>query len=172
MPNQEHERERERDQTHSYWYIPSAPRVNYSLLVMESAGMMKMATGEGSTLWQGAGTGSREVFGGYRGLRRRNSRSRLFSGGFSIYRIFWRRSHVRGVSGLSTRQGPTPRGAGRAPHPCGKPGTLLAQLFYSGVFFWSLKNRQKLARQLDSVWYSFSVKLKTRKNRNWHWALG
>ena len=42
MPNQEHERER--DQTHSYWYIPSAPRVNYSLLVMESAGMMKMAT--------------------------------------------------------------------------------------------------------------------------------
>ena len=39
---------RERDQTHSYWYIPSAPRVNYSLLVMESAGMMKMATGEGS----------------------------------------------------------------------------------------------------------------------------
>src|SRR3954470_20902994 len=41
-------RTRERDQTHSYWYIPSAPRVNYSLLVMESAGMMKMATGEGS----------------------------------------------------------------------------------------------------------------------------
>ena len=44
------ERERERDQTHSYWYIPSAPRVNYFLLVMESAGMMKMATGEGSPL--------------------------------------------------------------------------------------------------------------------------
>ena len=46
----EHEREheRERDQTHSYWYIPSASRVNYSLLVMESAGMMKMATDEGS----------------------------------------------------------------------------------------------------------------------------
>ena len=44
----QHERERERDQTHSYWYIPSAPRVNYSLLVMESAEMMKMATGEGS----------------------------------------------------------------------------------------------------------------------------
>ena len=49
MPNQEHERERERDrdQTHSYWYIPSAPRVNYSLLVMDSARMMKMATGDG-----------------------------------------------------------------------------------------------------------------------------
>ena len=37
-------RERERDQTHSYWYIPSAPRENYSLLVMESTGMMKMGT--------------------------------------------------------------------------------------------------------------------------------
>ena len=36
-------RERERDQTHSYWYIPSAPRVNYSCLIMEAAGMMKMA---------------------------------------------------------------------------------------------------------------------------------
>ena len=33
---------RERDQTHSYWYIPSAPRVNYSLLVMDSAGIMKI----------------------------------------------------------------------------------------------------------------------------------
>ena len=42
------ENTRERDQTHSYWYITSAPRMNYSLLVMESAGMMKMATGEGS----------------------------------------------------------------------------------------------------------------------------
>ena len=49
---------RERDQTHSYWYIPSSPRENYSLLVMESTGMMKMATGEGlPPLWQGAGTG-------------------------------------------------------------------------------------------------------------------
>ena len=63
------ERERERDQTHNYCYIPSAPRVNYSFLVMEITGMMKMATGEGSPpLRQGAGTGSRLVFGGYRGL--------------------------------------------------------------------------------------------------------
>ena len=62
VPHQEHERERERDQTHRYWYIPSASRVNYSLLVMESAGMMKMAIGDGFPLRQGAGTGSREVF--------------------------------------------------------------------------------------------------------------
>ena len=39
MPKQEHERER--DQTHSYWYIPSAPRLNYSLLVMESTEMIR-----------------------------------------------------------------------------------------------------------------------------------
>ena len=66
-------RERERDPTHSYSYIPSAPRVNYSLVVMESTWMIKMATSEGSPLRQGARTGSRLVFGGYRGLRRRNS---------------------------------------------------------------------------------------------------
>src|SRR3990170_1179343 len=101
MPNQEHERER--DQTHSYWYIRSAPRVNYSLLVMESTGMMKMATSDGCPLRQGAGTGPRLVFGGYRGLQRWNSRSRFLSGGFCIYRNFWRRSHVRGVSESSTR---------------------------------------------------------------------
>ena len=99
----ERERERERDQTHSYWYIPSAPRVNYSLLVMESAGMMKIATGEGFPLRQGAGTGSREVFGGYRGLWRQNSRSRFLFGGFCICRNFWRQSHVKGVHEAATR---------------------------------------------------------------------
>ena len=49
--------ERERDQTHSYWYKPSAPRVNYSLLIVVIAGMMKMATGDDSPLRQGAGKG-------------------------------------------------------------------------------------------------------------------
>ena len=39
---------RERDKTHSYWYKPSAPRVNYSLLVMETARMMKMASDDDS----------------------------------------------------------------------------------------------------------------------------
>src|SRR3989337_1917718 len=55
-------RTRERDQTHSYWYIPSAPRVNYSLLIIVAAGMMKMASGDDFPLRQGAGTGSRLVF--------------------------------------------------------------------------------------------------------------
>ena len=35
---------------------------------METAGMMKMATGEESPLRQGAGTGSQLAFGGYRGF--------------------------------------------------------------------------------------------------------
>jgi hypothetical protein len=50
-------RTRERDKTHSYWYKPSAPRVNYSLLVMETAGMMKMASGDDSPLRQVAEKG-------------------------------------------------------------------------------------------------------------------
>src|SRR4051812_2480793 len=109
------ERERERDQTHSYWYIPSAPRVNYSLLIMESAGMMKMATGEGSPLRQGAGTGSRLTFGGYRGLRRRNSRSILFSESFSVRGYIWLKEVHRWTSGGPTRQGARPRGLGAPP---------------------------------------------------------
>ena len=108
---------RERDQTHSYWYIPSAPRVNYSLLVMDSAGMMKMATGDGSPLRQGAGKGYREVFGGYRGLRRPNSRSIFCSGSFTVHRYIWVQGECRWSYGGPTRQGCVPRGGGRAPHP-------------------------------------------------------
>jgi len=46
--------------------------VDYSLLIMVAAGMMKMAIGDDFPLRQGAGMGSRLVFGGYRGLRRQN----------------------------------------------------------------------------------------------------
>jgi hypothetical protein len=62
----ERERERERDYTHSYWYKPSTLRVDYSLLIVVAAGMMKMAIGDDLPLRQGAGMGSR--LGGYRGL--------------------------------------------------------------------------------------------------------
>ena len=83
MPYQEDERER--DQTHSYWYIPSAPRENYSLLVMESTGMMKMATGEGLPPPAGCRNGSRLVFGGYGGFWWWNSRSILLPDVFRVY---------------------------------------------------------------------------------------
>ena len=83
MPNQEHERERY--QTHSYWYIPSAPRENYSLLVMEIAGMMKMATGEGLPPPARCQNWSRLAFGGYRGFWQRNSRSIVLPDRFRVY---------------------------------------------------------------------------------------
>ena len=156
MPNQEHEK---RDQTHSYSYIPSTPRVNYSLLVMESAGMMKMATDEGSPLRQGAGTGSRLVFGGYRGLRWRNSRSRLCSGSLGIYKRCWRREQVRGSLGYPRGRG-APRGT---PHPCGQPETLLVHLQCSAGFFWSKNKFREVLGQLDSVWFSFSAILKNKE---------
>ena len=96
MPNQEHERGR--DQTHSYWYIPSAPRENYSLLIMESTGMMKMATREGFPLRQGAGTGldwlsvAMEASGG--GTPNLLC-SQMFLGYMEIYR---RKKYVRGAT--------------------------------------------------------------------------
>ena len=76
---------RERDQTQSYWYIPSALRENYSLLVMESTGMMKMAIGEGFPPMEGCRNGSRLVFGGYGGFWRRNSRSIVLPEVFRVY---------------------------------------------------------------------------------------
>ena len=59
-------------------------------------------------LRQGAGIGSRLVFGGYRGLRRRNSRSRFCSGGFGIYRKCWHRGQVKGAHKATTRKGGAP----------------------------------------------------------------
>ena len=73
---------------------------------------MKMATGDGSPLRQGAGTGSREVFGGYRGLWRRYSRSILIFDGFRVRRLIYAKEVGRGVLEGSTRQGGAPsRGA-------------------------------------------------------------
>ena len=71
-----------------------------------------------------------------------------------------------GIFGVGLTSGGSlshPRDRGRALHPCGWLGTLLAQLFYSVGFFWSIINHQKLARQLDSVWYSFSTILKNKE---------
>ena len=86
----------------------------------------------------------------------------FFSGVSVFLRIF-------GVSLTSGGSPSHPRGRGRAQgvghalHPRGWLGTLLSQLFYSEGFFWSIKNYQKLARQLDSVWYSFSAILKNKE---------
>ena len=114
MPQREHEIER--DQTHSYWYIPSASRVNYSLLVMESAGMMKIATSEGylsgSVLEQGpdwflvateaCGGGTPDLF-----------CSPMVLGYMEIYR---RKESVRGAT-RGPRGWMARPGGGRAPLP-------------------------------------------------------
>ena len=90
--------------------------------------MMKMVSGDGIPLRQGAGTGSRLVFGGYRGLRWRNSRSRLSSRSLGIYRRGWRREQFRGPHRESTRQGarPPPLSGPRDTPPV----TLHSSIFY------------------------------------------
>ena len=108
--------------------------MNYSLLIMESVGMMKMATGHGSPLRQGAGIGSRLVFGGYRGLRWRNSRS-SFLLGVSVFIGIFGVGLTSGGSPSHPRDRGRAQGVGRALHPRGWLGTLLAQLFYFGASF-------------------------------------
>ena len=98
--------------------------------------MMKMATGEGSPsgkvpkqgldwflvateacggrtpdlLQQGAGIGSRLVFGGYRGLRRRNSRSILLLDVFRVYGHILAKEVGQVSHEGPTRVGGAPRG--------------------------------------------------------------
>ena len=148
MGHRENTRERERDQTHSYWYIPSAPRENYSLLVMKSTGMMKMATGEGLTPPAGCRNRSRLVFGGYGGFWRRNSRSIVLPDVLGYMEIYRQKKYVRGA----TRG---PRGWRARPLP---RGLLVASLTWtpslSGCF--PSKNKfREVSGQLDSVWFSF-----------------
>ena len=64
-----------------------------------------------------------------------------------------------------------PRGREARPTPLGAPppswtarDSSSPTLLLRG-FFWSIKNNQKLARQLDSVWYSFSIKLKNKEKQ-------
>ena len=122
MPNQEHERERERDQTHSYWYIPLAPRENYSLLVMESTGMMKMATRERFPLLQGARTGldwfsvATEASGG-------GTPDLLCSPMFLGYIWVYMGGRSTSVDLRAVHEaGGTPRGVGAPPTLTGNPG--------------------------------------------------
>ena len=143
-------RTRERNQTHSYWYIPSAPRENYSLLVMESTGMMKMATGEGFPLRQGAGTSldwlsvATEASGG--GTPDILC-SRMFLGYMVIYRRKkYARGPTRGPCGWRAR----PRGVG-AP-PTSWPPRSFPYVDSKSPGLVSFKNKfREVSGQLDSV---------------------
>ena len=170
MPNQEHKRDR--DQPHSYWYIPSAPRVNYSLLVMESAGMMKMAIEEGFPLRQGAKT-SLDWFsvateasgGGTPGLLC----SPIILGYMDIYR---RKKYVRGAA-RGPRGWRARPGGGRAPLP---RAFLVASLTYTPSLLDCFRSKNNspegfIPFGLRLIFLFFKT-LKQGKNRNWHWALG
>ena len=147
--------------------------MNYSLLVMESAEMMKMATGEGSPLRQGAGTGSRLVFGGYRGLRRRNSLSILFPDRFRVYGYTYRRKKydrgaMRGPRGWGRAQG-----VGRAPDPRGHLKASLTSTPSLLDCFRSKNNSPEgfIPFGLHLI-FLFCETLKQGEKQNWHWALG
>ena len=106
--------------------------------------MMKMATGEGFPLRQGARMGldwfsvATEAYGG-------GNPDLLCSPKFLGYMgIYARKQYIGGSPGC-------PRGRGRAPHPRGQPGTLVVQLRYSMGFFWSKNKFREVSGQLDSV---------------------
>ena len=132
--------------------MPSAPRENYSLLVMESAGMMNMATGDGSPLQQGAGTGldwvsvATAASGG-------GTPDLLCSSKFLGYiGIYGRKKYVGGPPGCP--RGRVARLGGWArPHPRGQPETLLVQLRYSVAFFWS----KKITVNFQVIWTLFGI---------------
>ena len=124
--------------------------------------MMKMATEEGFPPPAGCRNGSRLVFGGYRGLRRRNSRSRFLSGSFGLYKRCWSREQVRGGPRDDHEIEGRAQGVVRAPHPGGGLGTPLVHLWYSVGFFWYKNNLREILGQLDSVWFSFSAILKNK----------
>ena len=107
--------------------------------------MMEMATGDDFPLRQGAGTGPRLVFGGYRGLPLRKSRSRFISRGFYIYRNFWHQEQVRGS--MRSPQGRRERLGGRArPPPLWRPrGSFGPTLLLRGLLLVHKKSSESFS---------------------------
>ena len=82
--------------------------------------MMKMATGEGLPPPAGCRNGSRLVFGGYRGLRRRNSRSIVLPDVFRVYGYIYIGERSRSGEPRGAHEGGGhAQGVGRAPDPRG-----------------------------------------------------
>ena len=112
----------------------------------------------------GCRNGSRLVFGGYRGLRRRNSRSRFLSGSLGLYKRCWSREQVRG----SPRR---PRGRGRA-QGVGRAPTLVGA---SGLFWpisdapWASSGPKIISVKFQVNWTPFGFPFlrysKTRKKQ-------
>ena len=170
MLNQEHERDK--DQTHGYWYIPLAPRVNYSLLVMESAGMMKIATGEGFPLRQGARTGLDWFLVATKACGGETPDLGYFLEVFVFIGIF-------GV-GLTSGGSPSrPRGWRARPTPWAHTPISWTARDSSGptILLRGLvlvhKKSSKIGTSIGlSLVFLFCKTQKQGKNKNWHWALG
>ena len=112
--------------------------------------MMKMATGEGFPLLQGAGMGL-DWFSVATEASGSGTPDLLCSPKFLGYKGICRRKKcVSGPPGCPRGRGRA-QGGGRAPHPRGQPGTLLVQLRYSVGFFWSKNKFREVSGQLDSV---------------------
>ena len=114
--------------------------MDYSLLVMASVKMMKMATGDGFPSIAGYWNASRLVFHRYRELRRRNGESRVILLGFpNIWEFIGIGGGGRGARGAQ----PPP---GRARGPLARPGgCCLPWARSSGVLWpiWFLLVRKK-----------------------------
>ena len=110
-------------------------------------------------LWQGAGKGPQMGSHGYKRLRRWKIDFVDASGGLGIY------GNIQAKElGQEMHKGPTRVGARPTPLcPCGRimaPPTSSPSLL---VVFWSKKIIAKVLFCLDSVWYSFSAKLKNKE---------
>ena len=117
-------------------------------------------------LQQDAGKGPKMGSHGYRRLRRWKSVFVDASGSLGIFGNIQAKELGQEGHGGPTRVGGTPSVVVAA--------SWLLQLHLQ-VSWLSSGPRKIIAKvlfRLDSVWYSFSAKLKTGKNRNWHWALG
>ena len=116
-------------------------------------GMMKMASSDGFPLRQGAKTGSRLVFRGYRGLRRRNFRSILFLDGFRVYGYILAKEVGQGGHEGPTRGEGTPRGVG-AP-PASWPPCLFLDVHSKSCG--SRLFQKSCSRRFHSVWTPFDI---------------
>ena len=123
--------------------------------------MLKMATGEGSPLCQGAGTGSREVFGGYSGTPDLSSYS-MFLRYVDLYR---RKKSVGGAS-----RGPGDRGRSQG---VGAPSYLLFPgLNSKSLGLYPFQNRAPegfIPFGLRLIFLFFEI-LKQAINNNMGWA--
>ena len=112
--------------------MPSAPRVNYSLLIMETAGMMNMATGEGSPSGRVPG----------RAPERFLVATEACGGGTSDLGFFLEVSIFIRIFGVGNKSRRCPRGPQALrvrPLACGLLETLLVHLRCFGGLFWSIK---------------------------------